>query len=413
MNQGSGGSMSFLGLRGNALVMSFTETIGQGILFLTSTFWALYVLELGASLAVVGVLSLIQGLIRTLLQAPVGYVSDKFGHKKLIVWGGLLASFAPITYFFAEDWVYLIPGVILEGFTNTVLPARQAMFASAVEPERRATAFATFHTFFALTSTVMPVLGGFLLERMGLLNGMRFGFLVSSVVMLVASVGRALFLKESPAACDGPRGEAFSFRGVVGEIFEPVTRLRALRVAVLSAFIFSMVIGILSRFSVVYAVDLIGLSKMEWGFVAGGIGLVSLLTRVPIGRVVDKLSRRSSLLISYSIRPIFILAFACSRGFPMVLVVQTLDSVFGYFQQPALEALVIDVTPPQLLGRAYGAMNMIPGVALTIAPLIGAIIWDSLGAAWAFYASAAFSALAALVVWTLFKEPRAETQVPS
>jgi MFS family permease len=111
--ESSENSLSFLGLRGNALTMTATETLGQGILFLTSAFWALYVLELGASLAVVGILSLIQGLIRTLLQAPVGYVSDRFGHKKLIVWGGLIASFAPLTYFFADNWVLLIPGVIL------------------------------------------------------------------------------------------------------------------------------------------------------------------------------------------------------------------------------------------------------------------------------------------------------------
>ena len=94
----------------------------------------------------------------------------------------------------------------------------------------------------------------------------------------------------------------------------------------------------------------------------------------------------------------------------MVLIVQTLDSIFGYFQQPTLEALVMDVTPPRLIGRAYGAMNMIPGVAVTVAPLLGAIIWDSVGAAWAFYISAAFSASAALVIWAQLKEPGVGTQ---
>lgn len=389
--------------------MTFTETLGQGILFLTSTFWALYVLELGASLAVVGLLSFIQGLIKVLLQAPVGYASDRFGHKKLVVWGGLIASFAPITYFFADNWVYLIPGVILEGFTNTVLPARQAMFASAVKPEKRATAFATFHTLFALASTLMPVLGGLLLDRMGLMKGMRLAFIISSLVMLLASICRFLFLKESHVPGDRPRGERFNFGGVFREIFEPVARINALKVAILGSFLFSMAIGVWTRFGVVYAVDLIGLSKVEWGLVAGGTGLVGLLTRIPIGRTVDKLSRRTSLLISYAVRPIFILAFTISRGFPAVLMVQALDSVFGYIQQPTLEALVIDVTPPQEIGRAYGAMNMIPGIALTVAPLLGAIIWDTLGAAWAFYAAAGFSASAALAIWALLREAEVES----
>jgi MFS family permease len=384
--------------------MTVTETFGQGVLFLTSTFWALYVLELGASLAVVGILGLIQGLIRVLLQAPVGYLSDRVGRKRLIVWGGLLASIAPFTYFFALDWVWLIPGVILEGFTNTVLPARQAMFAAAVDPERRATAFAVFHTSFAIAASVMPVVSGFILERMGLLSGMRLVFLVSGVVMVIASVGRAILLKEDLLPEKGS-GEGFHFGQVLREIFEPVARLRALRVVIMGSFLFSLTVGILSRYSVVYAVDMIGLSKIEWGLIAGGLGVIGIFTRIPIGRMVDRLSRKKSLLMSYAIRPLWVLAFAFSGNFLQVLVVQLLDNIFGYIQQPTLEAFVIDVTPAGKIGRAYGAMNMIPGIALTVAPLLGAFLWEAFGAAWAFYVSAGFSTSAAIVVWAFLEEP--------
>jgi hypothetical protein len=51
-------------------------------------------------------------------------------------------------------------------------------------------------------------------------------------------------------------------------------------------------------------------------------------------------------------------------------------------------------------------MNMIPGIALTVAPLLGAVIWESIGAAWAFYASALFSLTAALTIWTFLGEPK-------
>jgi MFS family permease len=67
--------------------------------------------------------------------------------------------------------------------------------------------------------------------------------------------------------------------------------------------------------------------------------------------------------------------------------------------------LVIDVTPAREIGRAYGAMNMIPGIALTVAPLLGAVIWESIGAAWAFYASALFSLAAALTIWAFLRKP--------
>jgi FSR family fosmidomycin resistance protein-like MFS transporter len=254
---------SFLGLKGNALVMTYTETVGQGVLFLTSTFWSLYVLDLGASITFLGILAFIPGVVRILIQAPTGYISDRYGRKRLVVWGGLIASFAPFAYYLAPNWLFLIPGVILEAFTNAVLPARQAMFAVAVEPKKRATAFASFHTFLSIAAGVMPIVGGLLLERLGLAAGMKVAFLFTGVMMLVSSIGRAMFLEEDVTEGEAHNVGDFNFKRFLREVFEPVIRFRKIRVAIAGSFLFSLTIGILTRYNVVYAVDVIGLSKIE------------------------------------------------------------------------------------------------------------------------------------------------------
>jgi len=396
---------SFLGLRGNALVMSITETVGQGILSLTSTFWSLYVLDLGASISILGLLGLVQGLFRVLIQIPAGYLTDKMGRKKLVIWGGFISSFAPFTYFLATRWEHLIPGVMLEAFTNIVLPARQAMFADAVDPKRRATAFATIHTLMAVPSTSLPIIGGYLLERMGMLPGMRLAFLITGVVMLSAGLGRALYLKES-LTVEKRITERLSFRGTLLDIFEPVIRLGVLRIAIFGAFLYSLAAGVVMRYSVVYAVDIIGISKPQWGLVHGAMGVIGILTRIPIGRTIDRLSRKLSILVSYATRPIFIVAFALSKNFQQVLLIEIGNHIFSYFQQPALEALVIDIASTQRRGRAYGALNTIPGIASTIAQILGAFFWEAFGAAWAFYFSALFTAAAAVILLAFLQEPK-------
>jgi MFS family permease len=395
---------SFLGMGRNALVLSVTESVGQGILFLVSPFWALFVLDIGASLPVLGFLGFILGLTRIALQPPVGYLTDRIGRKRLVVWGGFVASFAPFIYFFATRWEHLVPGVVLEAFTNIVLPARQAMFADSVEPERRATAFAAIHTLFAVFSMTMPVLGGFLLERVGFLPGMRVFFLVSGVTMLLASIGRWRFLREDFVHQPGP-GEERGIRRVFLDTFEPVRTLRALRVVLLGAFLYSLAVGVLTQYGVVYATGVIGLSTAQWGLVVGGMGVVGILTRLPIGRMIDRFGRKISLLLSYSIRPLFILVFTVATGFRQVLLIQMVDNLFAYVQQPALEALVTDIASKERRGRTYGVMNMVPGVALTVSPLIGAALWEGVGAAWPFYFSALASALAAVVVFAFLREP--------
>ena len=193
----SSSGRTFLGMTGNALVMLVTEPVGQGVLFLTQMFWSLYVLELGASLFTLSLLAFVSGLIKVIMQIPVGYLSDRVGRKSLVFWGGLIPSFAPFTYLFATRWEHLIPGVILEAFTNIVLPARQAMFADAIEADKRATAFAAIHTIFSLFSTAMPIIGGFLLERSGVIQGMHVAFLFSGVIMIITGLARGVFLKET------------------------------------------------------------------------------------------------------------------------------------------------------------------------------------------------------------------------
>jgi len=395
---------SFLGMGRNALVLSITESVGQGILFLMTPFWSLFVLDMGASLSILGFLAFILGFTRIALQLPVGYLTDRIGRKKLVVWGGLVASFAPFVYFSATRWEHLIPGVVLEAFMNIVLPARQAMFADAVEPERRATAFAAIHTLFAAFSMTMPVIGGFLLERVGLLSGMRAVFLVSGVTMLLASLGRWVLLREDFAYQPSP-DERPSLGRVASEMFEPVRSLRALQVVLLGAFLYSLAVGVLTRYSVVYATSVIGLSMSQWGLIAGGIGAVGILTRLPTGRLIDRFGRKISVLLSYAIRPVFIAAFTLATGFSQVLLIQMADSLFAYVQQPALEALVIDIASKESRGRTYGAMNMIPGIALTVSPLLGAFLWESVGAAWPFYFSALASVLAAAIVFAFLREP--------
>lgn len=399
---GTSSGRVFLGMRGNALVMLVIEPIGQGVLFLTRTFWSLYVLELGASLYILGLLAFISGLIRVLMQAPVGYLSDRIGRKSLVFWGGLISSLAPFTFFFATRWEHLIPGVILEAFTNVVLPARQAMFADAIEADKRATAFAAIHTAFSLFSTAMPIIGGFLLERSGVIQGMRVALLFSGVVMIITSVARGVFLRETMIPTKRPA--EFSIKESIQDMFEPVIKLDTLRVAIFAAFLFSLAVGFLTNYSVVYAVDVIGLSKVQWGIVAGGMGMVGIVTRIPIGLMIDRFSRKLCILISYATRPLLILAFTLATNFPQVLIIQMADNIFGYVQQPALEALVTDVASEERRGRAYGALNFVPGTALMIGPVLGAYLWDLFGAAWAFYASALASAAAAVLLSVFLNE---------
>jgi DHA1 family multidrug resistance protein-like MFS transporter len=387
----------FFGMGKNAQVLSITESFGQGILFLLTPFWSLFVLDLGASISIIGFLAFVLGATKLVFQPIVGYLTDRLGRKKLVVWGGFLSSFAPFIYFFSTRWEHLIIGVFLEAFNNIVLPARQAMFADSVEPERRATAFATIHTLFAIFSAIMPIMGGFLIERVGLLPGMRVMFLVAGVIMILASFGRWIFLSENYIQQKN-LSEKLDIGLIVSDILEPVRKIKALQVVLFGAFLYSLAVGILTRYSVVYATRIIGLSTVQWGFISSGIGAIGIFTRIPTGRMIDRFGRKLSILISYTIRPVFIVCFTLASQFNQVLLIQMIDNLIAYVQQPALEAMMVDISSKDKRGRVFGSFNIVPGIALTISPMIGAFLWNFAGETWPFYLSALFCLLASITV---------------
>jgi MFS family permease len=62
--------------------------------------------------------------------------------------------------------------------------------------------------------------------------------------------------------------------------------------------------------------------------------------------------------------------------------------------QGLLAAMVADAAPAQLRGTAFGVFHLVSGVALLAASVLAGWLWSVYGAAYTFYAGAAFTALA-------------------
>jgi MFS family permease len=70
--------------------------------------------------------------------------------------------------------------------------------------------------------------------------------------------------------------------------------------------------------------------------------------------------------------------------------------------QGLLATMVANTAPAHLRGTAFGFFNLASGVAMLVASALAGLLWDTLGAAVTFYAGAAFS-LAAFILLALGK----------
>jgi MFS family permease len=114
----------------------------------------------------------------------------------------------------------------------------------------------------------------------------------------------------------------------------------------------------------------------------------------PAGLAADRGHRRALLLWGFLalIMADLVLAAAANPVFFFVGIL--LWGAHMGLTQGLLAAMVADAAPAQLRGTAFGVFHLVSGVALLAASVLAGWLWSVYGAAYTFYAGAAFAALA-------------------
>jgi DHA1 family multidrug resistance protein-like MFS transporter len=154
-------------------------TRDQFLIYLSTLLWGfglslfmyiqpLYIAQLGASPAQIGLVLGLSGLIVPLLYIPLGLWADRRGRRPLIRagWGlGALATFAIAA---APDWRWLIPGLTAYQLSNFALPAFYGYVAASTPRDQLNRVFAIITSSFAIGSIIAPALGGWIGQAVGL-----------------------------------------------------------------------------------------------------------------------------------------------------------------------------------------------------------------------------------------------------
>lgn len=75
------------------------------------------------------------------------------------------------------------------------------------------------------------------------------------------------------------------------------------------------------QFAALYVFDIVKIKELEWSFIIAIFTAVSLLLGVPLGRLVDIIGRKKSIILSYLIFTPATALFILSRNFVHLLIV--------------------------------------------------------------------------------------------
>jgi MFS family permease len=347
-------------------------------------------------------------MVLGLVRIPGAVIADKYGRRQIIVMMTFFIAFSFLFYIFAPDWRFVLIGMVISNFSLIYQPALDAILADSVPPEKRGMGYAAVNVIPNIPTIVAPAFAGFLVTSYGLVPGMRLVYTVVFFFILIAAFIRLFFLRETlenPQRIQlGAMKVAFkdSF-SAIKEAWEDMPR--TLRIVTVAFLVSAFEEPMFRMFTSLYALKVVGVAEIEWGIVNTAWIATTILLGFPFGKVVDKIGRRKSILIAYSIFIPSTLLFVLARSFSHLFVVYLLFGVGGCLIMPAYNALLADLIPKEKRGRIMGTIVTMNILATVPASALGGLLYE-VSPVYPFLLSIALGATVSLIFLFAVREPK-------
>lgn len=355
---------------------------------------------LGASVLTVGIIEGIAEATASIVKIFSGALSDWLGRRKFLAALGYgLAAFTKPIFPLAGTIGWIVAARFIDRVGKGIRGApRDALVADIAPPEVRGAAFGLRQSL----DTVGAALGPLLAMLFMLLTADDF-----TTVLWIAVLPAFL-----------------SFGVIVGFVHEPApaaskpTRIplspaamrllgRPFWLLVAAASLFT-----LARFSEAFLLlraQSIGLSLALTPLVLLVMNVVYAASAWPTGILSDRLGRFGLLGAGLGVLVLADLFLALGSSLAAVMAGVALWGLHMGLTQGILASLIADYAPPQFRGTAFGAFNLVTGIALLVASVLAGILWDSVGPTATFIAGAGLAAASLLAFAALrrgLKGPR-------
>lgn len=353
--------------------------------------------QLGVGYIELGFALTVFGLVSALTQAPIGYLADHIGARKVLLIGLTLGGLALILLGMNLSYTSLIVCAALLGLANSVYhPCDYAILSAHMDESRMGRAF-SIHTFAGfLGGAVAPIIMASLVAWVGGLGALMVaGAVGPAAALLLIVVG----IPDASSADRNADGAAAPQQSVITP-------------AIIMLTFFFMLLGLsnagISNFGVVALMSGYGVT-----FPAANIALTAFLGASAAGvlaggYLADRTSRHAQVAAAcFGINAVIMLVIA-TTGLPSVVLTSAMGiaGFLGGVIAPSRDMLVRNAAPPGAAGRAFGIVSTGFNFSGILSPLLFGWIMDQHLPHWVFGASVAFMVLTVLLALVTDRKPQ-------
>lgn len=351
------------------LMMMFIVQLGVGLII---PVLPKFIQEFGVSGATLGYLVSAMGLTQFLFSPLAGEWADRYGRKKIILWGIGMFSLSQFLFGVAQDlWLLYLSRLIAGMGIAFTTPGIMAYVADVTTEETRGKGLAWVGAAMSFGIVIGPGLGGFLAEY-----GTRIPFYMAAIVSALGMLGALLMLPESLSL--EKQAEYRQFQKKQTHIFAQIFLSFKSSYLLLLLVIFILTFALVSV-EVVFALYM----DVKYGFTPQDIAILftsgALFGVLIQAFVTDWLLRRFGegrvITVSLLLTASTLLLLLCSGTFWYILVVTTLFISFTAILRPALNTLLSKMAG-QEQGFIAGMNNAYTSLGIIIGPAIAGILFD-------------------------------------
>ena len=378
-------------LHGNVLILFITWVLLAFGGNMVHRFDGIYFSALGASNVILGYMASLTFGMMALLQLPGGYLADMLGRKKMIVTFTFVMSFSMLIFAFAPSWEFIVVGLIISNVSLLYQPALFSIIMDSLPITRRAEGFAITNLS-ALPALIAPVVGGYVIFTMGVIPGMRLGYILLFLLTISAAILR-LFLNETIKTKKKEEREGFiSFIKVLKGLNHRAKGM------ILVGSLMSSATGMVGYFVIKYAYTYT--SSLIFGIAMGVAMLISTITGIYIGKLGDLKGKEkfyiSGILLTSLSFAIFI--------FPSIIYLFIYAAISGLgmaFYQPTNSGLMADLVEEEKRGRFTGVFLFLSYLSAMVFSIAAGYIY-SIFPLFLFIIAASIALVSALIAIKIF-----------
>jgi MFS family permease len=384
----------FKGLARNIIIVGFVSLFTDLSSQMVFPVVPLFLLSLGASAWMVGLVEGAAEATASLLKVFSGYWSDKIKRRKPFVFVGYgLSSLTKPLFAFAQAWPFVLFFRVVERVGKGIRDApRDAIIAESVDVSVRGKAYGFQRAMDGVGSFSGAIIAVILLPLFGYRDLFLLAFFPGIIAVLFI-----LFIKEKHEQNVPMKQPSTPFR-------VSMKRLpRNLQIFILVSTIFA-----LANFGYAFLI----LNTKNIGF-SDNIALllyvlfyiVYTLFTIPAGILSDKIGRKPVLIAGYILFAATAIFLIYTTQLSMLIFVFILYGVFFGLIDGVQRAFVVDLAPADLKGTALGTFHTATGVIALPAGFIAGLLWDRFSPQATFLFALALS-ICSLLLFTFVKNSK-------